>query len=71
MFRTVSLYIITSLALYTQLQIYVTEVMLTACFQAVSITCMYCCVYSAKTHDDVQRYCPKHVESYSKNKLKK
>jgi len=48
MFRTVSLSIIRSLALYTQQYI---QVMLTACEQAVSITCMtytYCCVYSEK-----------------------
>jgi len=47
MFRTVSLSIM-SLALYTQQYI---QVMLTACYQAVSITCMtytYCCVYSAR-----------------------
>ena len=43
MCRTVSLSIIRSLALYTQQYI---QVMLTA--QAVSITCMYCCVYSAR-----------------------
>jgi len=46
-FWTVSLSIIRSLALYTQQQVYVIQVMLTA----VSITCMtytYCCVYSAR-----------------------
>ena len=48
MFRTVSLSIICSLALYTQQYIQVT---LTACEQAVSVTCMtyvYSCVYSKK-----------------------
>jgi len=48
MFQTVSLSIISSLALYTQQYI---QVMLTACWQAVSITCMtytYCRVYSAR-----------------------
>jgi len=48
MFRTVSLSIIRSLALYTQQYI---QVMLTACKEAVSITFMtytYCCVYSAR-----------------------
>ena len=50
MFRTVSLSIIRSIALYTQQWVYtyVIQVMLTACQQAVSITCMYCCVYSAR-----------------------
>ena len=51
MFRTVSLSITRGLALYTQQQVQVIQVMLTACQQAVSITCMtytYCCVYSAR-----------------------
>ena len=30
----------------------------------------HCCVYSEKTPDDGQRNCPKHVEFYSKNKLR-
>ena len=34
-------------------------------------TCMYCCVYSAKTPDDGQRNYPKHVEFYSENKFEK
>ena len=51
--------------------VYVVQVMLTACSQAVSITCMYCCVYSKKTPDDGQRNWPKHVEFYSKNKFEK
>ena len=52
---------------YTQQYI---QVMLTACYQAVSITCMYCCVYSAKTPDDGQSNCPKYVELYSKINLR-
>ena len=55
MFRAVSLSIIRSLALYTQQKVQVIQVMLTACQQAVSI----------------QRYCLKHVESYSENKFEK
>jgi len=51
--------------------VYVIKVMLTAYLQAVSITCMYYCVYSEKTPDDGQRNCPKHVEFYSKNKFEK
>ena len=63
MFRTVSLSIIRSLALYAQQYVYVIQVMLSTCQRdqdvtqfhpdptAVSITCMtytYCCVYSAR-----------------------
>ena len=58
MFRRVSLSTIRSLALYTQQNVYVIQVMLTAASRiriellaAVSITCMtytYCCVYSAR-----------------------
>ena len=48
MFRTVSLSVIRSLALCTQQQEFVIQVILTACQQSVSITCMYCCVYSAR-----------------------
>jgi hypothetical protein len=47
MFRTGSLSIIRSLVLYTQQQVYVIQVMLTACQQTIGITCMtfaYCCV---------------------------
>jgi len=47
MFRTDSLSIVRSLALYTQQRVYVMQVLLTA----VSKTCMtytYCCVYSAR-----------------------
>jgi len=48
MFRTVTLSTIRSLVLYTQQYV---EVMLTACKQAVNITCItynYCCTYSAR-----------------------
>jgi len=45
MFRAVPLSIIRSFLLYTQQYI---RVMLTACSEAVSITRMYCCVYSEK-----------------------
>jgi len=59
MFRTVSLFIIRSFALYTQ--------------QAVNITCMTytIAVLQCKTPDDGQRNCPKHVELYSENKFEK
>jgi hypothetical protein len=56
MFQRVSLSIIRSLALYTQQQVYVIQVML------------YVQCY---TPDDGQRNCPKHVEFYSKNKFEK
>jgi hypothetical protein len=56
MFQTGFLPIIRSLALYTQQQVYVIQVML----------CVQC-----YTHDDGQRNCPKHVEFYSKNKFEK
>ena len=48
--------------------------MLTACLQAVRLTCMTytsCCVYSTRLSDDGQKTCPKHVEFYSKNKFEK
>ena len=56
MCRTGFLSIVRSLVLYTQQQVYVIPVMLTACQRdqdgnAVSITCMtynYCCVYSTR-----------------------
>ena len=48
MFWTGFLYIIRNLVLYTQQQVYVIQVMLTASQQAVSITCMYCCLYSTR-----------------------
>ena len=71
MFRTVSLSIIRSLAPYTQQHI---QVMLTACIESSQhylydiylLLCVRC-----KTPDDGQRYCPKHVEFYSKNKIEK
>ena len=72
MFRTVSLSTIGSLALYTQQQVQVTQVVLTACQQAVSITCMTYLLLCAQcqTPDDGQRYCPKHVQPYSKYKFR-
>jgi len=54
MFRTVSLSIIRSLALYTQQNLY--DIYLLLCVQC-------------WTPDDGQRICPKHVQSYSKNKF--
>ena len=50
MFRTGILSIIRSLALYTHHYVYVTQVMLLASriLLASSITCMYCCAYSAR-----------------------
>ena len=48
MFRTGFLSVIRRLVLCTQQQVYVIQVMLTACQQAVSITCLYCCVYNAR-----------------------
>ena len=33
------------------------------------MTHTYCCVYSAKTPDEGQKTCLKHVEFYSKNKF--
>jgi len=68
MFRTVSLYIIRILALYTQQYI---QVMLTTWQQAVSKPVWHIpllCV-QWKAHDDGQRNCPKHVEFCSKNKF--
>ena len=81
MFRTDSLSIIRSLALYTQQQVYVIQVMLTACqrdqdsilassqhnlYDIYILLCVKC-----QTPDDGQRNCPKHVEFYSKNKFEK
>jgi len=53
--------------------VYVIQVLLTACSQAVSRTCMtYTTVVCiVKTSDDGQRNCPKHVEFYFKNKFEK
>jgi len=47
--------------------VYVIPVMMTACSQAVSMTCM---TYTI-TPDNGQRNCPKHAEFYSKNKFEK
>ena len=76
MYQTVSLSIIRSLVMYVHTAIGVCRTgLLTACQQAVSITCMTytcCCVYvHCQTPDDGQRNCPKHVEFYSKNKFEK
>jgi len=35
------------------------------------MTYTYCCVYSARTPDDGQKNCPKHVEFCSKYKSEK
>ena len=59
MFRTGFLSIIRSLVLYTVQQVYVKQVVLTACEQDQGGT------------DDGQKTCPKHVEFYSKNKFEK
>jgi len=56
MFRTVSLSIIRSPALYTQHNLYDLYLLL----------CVQC-----RTPDDGQRYCPKHVEFYSESKFQK
>jgi len=66
MFRIVSLSVIRSLALYTQQklmsyrlassQLYLYDIYLLLCVQYWTL-------------DDGQRNCPKHVESYSKNKF--
>ena len=80
MFRTVPLSIM-STALYTQ-QWYMSYrfadsllagsgrnilILLAGCQQ----TCMYCCVYSEKTHDDGQRNRLKRVGFYPKSKFEK
>ena len=54
MFRTVPLFIIRSLALYTQQYMY---------------DIYHCCCSQRKTRDDGQRTCPKHVGFYFKNKF--
>ena len=61
MFRTVFLSIIRSLAPYTQQYIQITL--------TYDICLLLCVQYY--TPDDGQRYSPKHVESYSKNKFEK
>ena len=64
MFRTFSLPILKSLALYTQQQVYVIQVLLTACQRDQD-----CVLVQCQTPDDEQRNCSKHVESQSKNKF--
>jgi len=71
-FRTVPLSIIISFLCTHSNGICHTD-LLTACSQAVSITCMTytIAVCTVKTPDYRQRNCPKHVEFYSKNKFEK
>ena len=78
MFWTFSLSIIRSLALYTQQQAYVIQVMLTASiliqlassqqnlYDIYPLLCVQC-----QTPDDGQKTCPKHVEFYCQNKFEK
>ena len=69
MFRTGFLSIIGSLVLYTEQQVYVIQVMLTACYNLYDIHQLLCIQY--QTPDDGQKTCPKHVQFYSKNKFEK
>jgi len=65
MFRTVSLSIIRSLALYTQQ--YTQYLLLQPnLYDIYLLPCVQC-----KSPDDGQRYCPKHGEIFSKNKCEK
>ena len=64
MFRTVPLSIIRSFSLYAQ-QLYMSY-RFADTLRAGSGLCV-----QSKTPDDGQRNCPKHVESYSKNKFEK
>ena len=81
MFRTVSLSIIRSPALYTQHQVYVIQVLLTAAsgvrmeltsssqhnlYDIYLVLRVQC-----QNPDDGERNCPKHVELHSKNKFEK
>ena len=72
MSRTGSLSIIRSLALYTQQQVHVIQVMVTVASSQQNLSDIYLllCV-QCQTPDDGQRNCPKHVDFYSKNKFKK
>ena len=79
MFWAVSLSVIRSLVLYTQQQVYVTQVLLTACqrdhplassqHNLYDIYLLLCVQYQIP--DDRQRICLKHAEVYSKNKFEK
>jgi hypothetical protein len=60
-FRTVPMSIIRGFSLYTQ-QWYIS---------ANLYDIYHPCINSEKTPDDVQRICPEHVESHSKNKVEK
>jgi len=80
MLRTVTLPIIRSLALYTQ-QWYMSYRFCWLLASGIRLELVssqqnlydiyHCCVYSAKTPDDGQSNCLKHVEFYSKNKSEK
>jgi len=67
MFRTVSLSTIRSQALYTQQQVYVIQVLASSQQNLCDIYLLLC--VQCWTPDDGQRNCPKHVESYCKNKF--
>jgi hypothetical protein len=59
--------------MYTQQMVRFIQVMLTLCWQTVNKTCMtntVCREYSIKTPDDGQQVCPKHVELFTKIKLR-
>ena len=64
MSRTVSLPIVRSVALHTQQYI---QVMLTVCASSRHNLYDIYLLLCVQTPDDGQKYCPKHVESYSKN----
>jgi hypothetical protein len=66
MFRIGFLSIIRSIVLYTQQQVYVIQVLLTAYYRAQDGTCV-----QYYTPDYRKRTCPKYVELYSKNKFEK
>ena len=63
--------------LYSQQLVFVMLVMLTVCQQGhqqtvdvTGMTNISCCEYSIKTPDDGQQICPKHVEFFTKMKLR-
>jgi len=61
------------LCVFQTVSLSIIQVMLTACEQAVSITCMTytIAVCTVKSPDDRQRNCLKHVEFHFKNKFEK
>ena len=65
MFRTVSLSIIRGLALYSQQQVYVIQVMMNVLASGIRI------LHPDPAPDDGQRNYPKNAEFYSKNKFEK